>query len=180
MLHLPILRQGIPYRSLDVARVPHYRTREPFVEISQANAGLIRRDLLPERQQAARDALAAIPVRRLLDDVRARRRHIRARGAARSAMRPQTPDDYVEQLSATTGMPHVLVRRNMRKIAGVLTEMATVLAGLTRGLNLSILDSGYGGMRGTPSAITRARTRSASSCPATRPACTRCGCRRSR
>ena len=45
MLHLPILRHGVPYRSLDVVRVPHHRTREPFVEISQANAGLIRRDL---------------------------------------------------------------------------------------------------------------------------------------
>jgi acyl-CoA reductase-like NAD-dependent aldehyde dehydrogenase len=41
-------------------------------------------------------------------------------------------------------MPHVLVRRNMKKIAGVLTEMATVLRGLTRGLDLSILDSGVG------------------------------------
>ena len=29
---------GRPYRSLDVARVPHYRTREPFVEVSQANS----------------------------------------------------------------------------------------------------------------------------------------------
>ena len=38
MLHIPLLRHGKPYRSLaDVVRVPHYRTREPFVEISQAN-----------------------------------------------------------------------------------------------------------------------------------------------
>jgi acyl-CoA reductase-like NAD-dependent aldehyde dehydrogenase len=41
-------------------------------------------------------------------------------------------------------MPHVLVRRNMTKIAGVLTEMPTVLAGLTRGLDLSLLDAGFG------------------------------------
>jgi hypothetical protein len=143
MLHLPILRQGIPYRSLDVARVPHYRTREPFVEISQANAGLIRRDLRPERQQAARDALAAIPVRRLLD-MCVRAADIFEHEVLPAGEAAQTPDDYVQQLSATTGMPHVLVRRNMRKIAGVLTEMPTVLAGLTRGLNLSILDSGYG------------------------------------
>jgi hypothetical protein len=39
MLHIPLLRHGRPYRSLDVVRTPHYRTREPFVEISQANAG---------------------------------------------------------------------------------------------------------------------------------------------
>jgi acyl-CoA reductase-like NAD-dependent aldehyde dehydrogenase len=41
-------------------------------------------------------------------------------------------------------MPHVLVRKNMKKIAGVLTEMRTVLRGLTRGLDLSILDTGHG------------------------------------
>ena len=55
MIHLPILRQGVPYKSLDVVRVPHHRTREPFVEISQANAGLIRRDLRPKRLASARE-----------------------------------------------------------------------------------------------------------------------------
>ena len=60
MLHLPILRHGVPYTSLDVIRVPHHRTREPFVEISQANPGLIRRDLRPGRQAAARAALGGI------------------------------------------------------------------------------------------------------------------------
>ena len=56
----------------------------------------------------------------------------------------QSPDDYVQQLSATTGMPHALVRKNMAKIAGVMTEMRTVLRGLTRGLELSLLDAGHG------------------------------------
>jgi acyl-CoA reductase-like NAD-dependent aldehyde dehydrogenase len=56
----------------------------------------------------------------------------------------QTPEDYQKQLSATTGMPYVLVRRNMRKIASVLTEMPTVLGGLTRGLDLAVLDAGHG------------------------------------
>ena len=63
MVHVPILRAGRPYRSMDVLRTPHYRTREPFVEISQANVGLIRRDL---RDQAkARETLAAVPAREL-------------------------------------------------------------------------------------------------------------------
>ena len=51
MLHIPILRQGNPYKSLDIARVAHHQTREIFVEVSQANAGLIRRDL--RRQEIA-------------------------------------------------------------------------------------------------------------------------------
>ncbi len=143
MLHIPILRQGAVYKSLDVVRVPHHRTREPFVEISQANGGLIRRDLREDSQAAARLALAAIPFETLLE--------ISAEAADHflTATLPlgdtaQSPDDYVLQLSATTGMPHVLVRRNMAKIAGVMKEMRSVLRGLTRGLDLSLLDRGHG------------------------------------
>ena len=143
MLHLPILRNGVPYRSLDVVRVPHHRTREPFVEISQANGGLIRRDLLPAAQEAARQTLAAVPVADLLA-MCAHAAVMFERDTLPVGDDEQTPDDYVQQLSATTGMPFVLVRRNMRKIASVLTEMPTVLRGLTRGLDLSILDTGHG------------------------------------
>ena len=56
MLHIPILRKGKPYKSIDLLRVPHHRTRQPFLEMSQANTGLIRRDLL---DQASLDGLAA-------------------------------------------------------------------------------------------------------------------------
>ena len=132
MLHIPILRHGVPYKSLDVVRIPHYRTREAFVEISQANGGLIRRDLRPEVQAEARRALAALPFTRLLAQCReAADRFLNATLSLGEAT--QSPEEYVEQLSATTGMPHVLVRRNMQKIAGVMTEMPTMLRGLTRG-----------------------------------------------
>ncbi|MFN2415277.1 MAG: aldehyde dehydrogenase family protein, partial [Pyrinomonadaceae bacterium] len=60
----------------------------------------------------------------------------------------QTPQQYVEQVSATTGMPFSNVRRNMMKVHGVLSKVDEVLAGLTRGLDLSVLDSGYGTVRG--------------------------------
>ena len=45
MVHVPILRRGMPYRSLDTLVVPHHRTGEPAAVMSQANTGLIRRDL---------------------------------------------------------------------------------------------------------------------------------------
>ncbi|HYG78788.1 MAG TPA: aldehyde dehydrogenase family protein, partial [Pyrinomonadaceae bacterium] len=64
--------------------------------------------------------------------------------------RVQTPEDYVRQVSATTGLPHVLVRRNMAKIAGVMAEMKDVLAGLTRNLDLRVLDEGFGEVGGEP------------------------------
>lgn len=143
MIHIPILRRGVPYKSLDVVRVPHHRTRETFLEMSLANGGLIRRDLRDEAQADARRKLAAVPFARLLE-ICAEAAQCFLNDTLPLGDVAQSPDDYVHQLSATTGMPHVLVRRNMQKIAGVLTEMPTVLRGLTRGLDLSLLDAGYG------------------------------------
>ena len=54
MLHLPILRWGVPYRSVNQVVTPHFRTREPFVSMSQANVGLIRRDLLLQGEKRAK------------------------------------------------------------------------------------------------------------------------------
>ena len=59
MLHLPILRRGRPYTSVEVATIPDFRTKKPFAGLSQANAGLVRRDLLEERQAEMRAALDA-------------------------------------------------------------------------------------------------------------------------
>lgn len=144
MIHLPILRHGVPYRSVEVATVVHHRTRQPFVQVSQANTGLIRRDLLA--QEPARAELAAIPAKQLIAMA------AEAAELFMSSTLPldpidgvtQSPHEYVEQLSATTGLPHVLVRRNMRKIHGVLSKMGDVIAGLTRGLDISVLDTGVG------------------------------------
>jgi hypothetical protein len=142
MMHLPILRQGRPYRSLDTLVVPHHRTGEPAAVISQANTGLIRRDL--GQQSTARAALARWPVDQLID---LSRRAGEAFAGATLPLDPiggttQSPEHYVAQVSSTTGLPFVLVRRNMHKIAGVLSRIDEVLAGLTRGLDLRVIDSG--------------------------------------
>ena len=146
MIHIPILRKGQPYKSIDVQRVPHFKTREPFVEISQANSGLIRRDLLD--QEPARRALAAFTTAELIAMCR------QAADYFMTATLPvgdqeQSADDYVRQLSSTTGMPHALVRKNMSKISGVMAEMESVLNGLTRSLDFNILDQGFGQHEGT-------------------------------
>ena len=60
----------------------------------------------------------------------------------------QTPEDYVVQVSATTGLPHVLARRNMQKIRSMLAEMESVLNGLTRNIDWEILDRGFGEVDG--------------------------------
>ena len=146
--HLPILRKGTPYKSLDVAKAVHYRTREPIADVSQANLGLIRRDLLD--QAGPRAALAKLSYGEL---VAMSKRAAELFLHATLPLDPfagitQTPDDYVRQLSATTGMPHVLVRRNMLKVHGVLAQVDEVLGGLTRGLDLSLLDTGIGMVAG--------------------------------
>ena len=146
--HLPILRKGQPYKSLDVATAVHYRTREPIAEVSQANLGLIRRDLLD--QAGARAALAKVSYGELVA-MSKRAAQLFLEGTLPLdpfAGITQTPDDYVRQLSATTGMPHVLVRRNMLKVHGVLAQVDEVLGGLTRGLDLSLLDTGIGMVAG--------------------------------
>jgi hypothetical protein len=140
MLHLPILRAGRPYRSIDTVRTVHYRTREPFVEISMANVGLIRRDL---RDQArTREILAAIPARELFA-ICGRAAQLFGEGDLPLGDSTQSPEDYVRQVTATTGLPHVMVRRNMAKIRGVLADVETVINGLTRHIDPAVFDNGY-------------------------------------
>lgn len=145
MLHFPILRKGEPYRSVDVTVTAHHRTREPFVEISQANSGLIRRDLLD--QKSAKRTLDKFSVADLIAICNKAGEEF-LHGTLPLGDSNQAPEDYVQQLSATTGMPYVMVRRNMRKVYGVMVEMAAVLRGLSRGLDLSILDRGFGSVDG--------------------------------
>ena len=142
MLHIPILRKGVPYKSLDVIKTPHHRTRETYVEISQANVGLIRRDLLDQR--TAREALGKFSTAQLIDISR-RAADIFLNDTLAVGDASQTPDQYVEQLSATTGMPYTLVRRNMKKIHAALAEMEAVIAGLTRRIPYDVLDRGVWG-----------------------------------
>ena len=148
MLHLPILRWGVPYRSVNQVMTPHFRTREPFVSMSQANIGLIRRDLL--KQAEARALLQKIPVADLVAMAGRAADHFLndTLPLDPESGTTQTPQQYVEQVSATTGMPFSNVRRNMTKVHGVLDKVAEVLAGLTRGLDLSVLDAGYGTVHG--------------------------------
>ena len=145
MLSIPILRKGEPYTSLDVARVPHHRTREPFVEISQANNGLIRRDL--RDQHTAREKLGALSTAELVEICAAAADHF-ASDSLPLGEAMQTPEEYVSHVSATTGMPFVLARNNMGKIRGVLAEVGSVLNGLTRFIDWKVLDHGFGEVNG--------------------------------
>jgi len=148
MLHLPILRWGVPYRSVNQIVTPHFRTREPFVSMSQANLGLIRRDLLLQGEKRAR--LQQIPYADLVAMAGRAAEHFLndTLPLDPESGTMQSPQDYIEQVSATTGAPFSNVKRNMLKVHGVLSKVEEVLAGLTRGLDLSVLDQGYGVVNG--------------------------------
>ncbi len=145
MIKIPLLRRGEPYTSLDVALIPHHQTREMFVEVSQANAGLIRRDL---RDQAmARARLTRFSTTELVAMCRHAADHF-LNDTLLLGAEPQTAEDYVKHVSATTGLPLVMVRKNMQKIRSMLAEMGDVLNGLTRNIDSEVLDRGFGEVEG--------------------------------
>ncbi|HWI18957.1 MAG TPA: aldehyde dehydrogenase family protein, partial [Vicinamibacterales bacterium] len=148
MLHLPILRWGVPYRSVNQVVTPHFRTREPFVSMSQANLGLIRRDQRLQAEKRAR--LQQIPYADLVAMAGRAADHFLNDSLPLDpeSGTMQSPQDYIEQVSATTGAPFSNVKRNMLKVHGVLSKVEEVLAGLTRGLDLHVLDEGYGMVNG--------------------------------
>ena len=145
MFSIPILRRGQPYYSIDVALVSHLQSREPFVEISQANAGLIRRDL--RNQQAGVDSLGKFTTAQLVQICQDAAEYF-SDVSLPLGNHDQTPADYVAQVSATTGLPFVLVRKNMQKIKSMLANMDHVLNGLTRNLDWEVLDRGFGKFAG--------------------------------
>jgi len=146
--HLPVLRLGRAYASLDRFEVRDHRTAEVKALVSTVNAGLIRKDL--SRLSEARAALRRFTCDQLIDlSAKAGELFLNGTLPWGDQNHTQTPQQYIETLSATSGLPHVMVKRNMAKIHQALTQLRTVLNGLSRGLDLSILDSGFGEQFGT-------------------------------
>lgn len=141
MIHFPILRWGKPYKSLEVDKVVHFATGEPLAEVSQANGGLIARDM--RLAQRARDVLREIPCKELTVMLK------KAADLFLNATLPvgdgaQTPEEFAVCQSATTGLPLHMVRLNMTKLHHVLSRMDEVLAALMRNMDFEILTRGYG------------------------------------
>jgi acyl-CoA reductase-like NAD-dependent aldehyde dehydrogenase len=147
MLHLPVLRWGEPYTSMEVDEVVHFSTGEPIARVSRANGGLIQRDARKAHQ--AREALRQIPVDDLIARV-GRAGELYMNAALPMGDGTQSADEFVHAQSASTGLPERMCRANMKKNAFVLTEMRNILESLTRGLSLDVLASGHGEERGVP------------------------------
>ena len=148
MLNIPVLRWGTPYTSLQIDDVVHFSTGETLAKVSQANPGLLARDI--RFAQRARDVLRKIPVRELIAIMK------KAGDLYLNATLPlgdgtQSPDDFARFQSATTGLPEHMCKGNMKKNHFVLSNMDQILDALTRGLDPDILTRGYGvEARGVP------------------------------
>jgi acyl-CoA reductase-like NAD-dependent aldehyde dehydrogenase len=141
MLHIPALRLGKPYVSLEKATLVHHVTGDPVAEVSQLSSVAINRDL--SKMPQARKELAEFPVRDLFAMYQKAADYF-ANGTLPVGDQEQTFEDYIRSLSATTGSPMVFCRRNAGKVEYVLRNVEEVLGGLTRGLDLNVLDKGFG------------------------------------
>ena len=141
MIKLPVIRWGQPYESLEVAEVNHFATGEPIAKVCQAGGGIIRRDM--RQAQKAREALKKFKCRELIGMLTEAADHYEF-GTLPIGDGTQSPDDFVRQQSASTGLPEHMCRANMAKNSFVLKNMEKILDCLTRGLDLNILTAGYG------------------------------------
>ncbi|RMF43055.1 MAG: aldehyde dehydrogenase family protein [Planctomycetota bacterium] len=141
MLHLPALRWGKPYESLEKQEVFHFLTGEPIAAISQVNGGMLQLDM--RHAPRARAVLRQIPSADLLQ-MCSRAAHLFENETLPVGDGKQSVDDFIHQQSASTGLPEHMCRANMKKNSFVLANMADILDALTRGLDLEILSRGYG------------------------------------
>lgn len=147
MTHIPIYRFGEQYESLSRSPLASFRGGEPLAEVSQANAGLIRRDL-KLRIPRAFDALQSRTSAEMIAICREAGRLFLEASLPAGVGTMQSPEEYVGAVAATCGLPHVMGRANMEKIHHVFTEMPSILGGLTRGMDPGLLDGSVTDDRG--------------------------------
>lgn len=146
--HFPALRAGREYESLERVALTSHRDGAPVASVSQVNAGILRRDLRAAGDRAKR--LRAMSTAERIDRCQKAARIFLEDTLTIGGDQLQSPADYIAALSQTSGLPHVMCRANMEKCALVMREMPTILRGLTRGMDPTVLDSGSGKHDGVP------------------------------
>ncbi len=139
MPHIPILRHGEPYESIDTFDIVHHATGEAVANVSLANAGMLARDIHRMRSEV----LEAYTVAELIAMCKTASRLLMT-ATLPIGNESQSFAQYIDCLSATTGMPVSYCKINAQKISRVMAEMDVIITGLTRGFDLSIIDRGYG------------------------------------
>ncbi len=140
-MHLPAYRFGKPYESVERTTLVHFLTGEPVVEVSQVGGAIVGRDM--QKGARAREALLAIDPEEIVERLQTAG-NLYAHGTLPMGDSRQSPEDFVKQQSATTGLPESLCRANMQKNLFVLSNMDRMLDALSRGLPPEVFWKGYG------------------------------------
>lgn len=141
-MHLPAWRFGKSYESLERTHLVHFLTGAPVAEVSQVGGAIIGRDL-QKSARTARAALLAIDPEEIVERLQTAG-NLYAHGTLTVGDSKQSPEDFVKQQSATTGLPESLCRANMQKNLFVLSNMDRMLDALSRGLPPEVLWKGFG------------------------------------
>ena len=138
-IHFPALRFGQPYKSLDLVELTPLQSDQVLAQVSQVNAGIIRRDLRKIHQAQA--ALARHSTDELIGlCAKAGKIFTEDTLPVGDGGETHSPEEYVRALSSTTGLPYTLCRFNLGKIDHVLGNLGLILKGLTRGLPTQVFD----------------------------------------
>ena len=139
MIHIPIIRHGAPYQSLDTRAVFQPETGEKLATMSLANPGLIRLDSKNDSQAAhhfrglsTRNVISMLQEageRFVTDDL-----EIGPGGPAAGF------DDYIEQLSSTTGLPLQTCRSHAQRLRSALINISATTEALSYGRAPAELD----------------------------------------
>ena len=141
MVNIPVIRWGEEYESLETQELVHHATGDIIGTQSMANGGLITRDM--RKAQQARDILKQFSIEELVEKM-GKAGDLFVNGNLSIGDSEQTPQDFIVQQSATTGLPEHMVELGMSKNAFVMNNMGRIIDALTRGLPLDILSSGWG------------------------------------
>ena len=141
MVNIPVIRWGEEYESLETQELVHHSTGDVIGTQGMANGGLITRDM--RKAQTARDILKQFSIEELVEKM-GMAGDLFVNGNLSIGGSEQTPQDFILQQSATTGLPEHMVELGMSKNAFVMNNMGRIIDALTRGLPLDILSNGWG------------------------------------
>src|SRR5258706_14930350 len=106
--HLPVLRLGRNYESLEKIEVKDHRTGEVKALVSTVNGGIVKRDLA--KITWARAALKKFTIKQLIAmSAQAGEHFLNGTLPFGDHGRTQTAEQYIETLSDTSGLSHVMV-----------------------------------------------------------------------
>lgn len=143
MYRLPALRFGKPYDSLNQHAITDLGSGDTLGTLSQVIESMIVTDCANGSLQRALACLQAIPVRRRIE-MSVLAAELFEKETLDGGGAPQTPSQYIDVLSRTSGLSHQLAWANTGRIADALRNTEAIMNGLSRGLPLDVLDSGFG------------------------------------